>query len=234
MRVSVLWSGGLDSTYLIYDHLKKGDIVDAFYIDIKNNLEKSKKEKAAIESLSKYFFKNFPGYFFNVGQVIAIDVKFCHDNFSLHQAPIWILSSLFTVGLESTDQIEIAYVMNDDAISYLDEIRKAYESLYPFIHKKYPLVFPLSKTKKEDELQFLPKELLENITVCETETEEKFCGKCASCKRLRNTLDNTDRKKELLYIFKDLYKKGNIDGNRHKQHLLRNTKSPTRERKHKG
>ena len=53
--ILVLASGGLDSTYLIYDNLKKGNNVTALYVTVENNPTKNKSELMALELIRKYF-----------------------------------------------------------------------------------------------------------------------------------------------------------------------------------
>ncbi len=45
----------MDSTYLVQKLLKEGNRVEAFYIDIKNNVEKGQRERAAIEKMLPFF-----------------------------------------------------------------------------------------------------------------------------------------------------------------------------------
>jgi diphthamide synthase (EF-2-diphthine--ammonia ligase) len=52
MRYLVLWSGGLDSTALIHHLLGEGHSVDAVYVNIQNNLGKSKRVRVVSDSLT--------------------------------------------------------------------------------------------------------------------------------------------------------------------------------------
>ena len=47
-KVAVLFSGGLDSTYLVWKNLKDGNEVQPIYIEIQNNKVKSTIEKNRI------------------------------------------------------------------------------------------------------------------------------------------------------------------------------------------
>ena len=53
----VLWSGGLDSTHLVYDNLSNGNKVSALYIELTNNDTKVKLEKAALKKMTKILQK---------------------------------------------------------------------------------------------------------------------------------------------------------------------------------
>ena len=62
MTKAILWSGGIDSTYLLYKNLQAGHIVVPYYVDILNNKLKTEAEQQAIKLLSNELspmFKNF-------------------------------------------------------------------------------------------------------------------------------------------------------------------------------
>lgn len=46
-QVAILWSGGLDSTYLVYSALRAGSTVTPIYVQIHNNCEKPAYEEIA-------------------------------------------------------------------------------------------------------------------------------------------------------------------------------------------
>jgi hypothetical protein len=146
-NVGVLWSSGLDSTYLIYWFLENFPtcVVSAGYSEIKNNPEKTKMELAAIDKIIPIFNKLYPNRFKYLGIIQKTDVILVGNNEIFRQLPLWLLTLLqFNRDIE---HVAIGYVMNDDAISYLSEIKRAWKSL-AFIQDKQPkLVFPLSKNK---------------------------------------------------------------------------------------
>ena len=51
-----------------------------------------------------------------------------NDLLSFKQIPAWILGIIYCGELSNVDEVHIGYVMNDDAISYLSEIKKVYNS----------------------------------------------------------------------------------------------------------
>jgi hypothetical protein len=96
--------------------------------------------------------------------------------------PILILNSLLEIEPD-VDKIAIGYVMNDDAISYLKEIKDIYRSFEKIkADRKLPsLEFPLSKFKKSEIVKSLPFQYLKEITFCEG--IEDNCGTCPTCRR---------------------------------------------------
>lgn len=108
-------------------------------------------------------------------------------NMILSQPPLWILFSQYIVDFQ-IDEIQIGYIMNDDAISYLEDVRNLYDAYKPFIVANRPkLEFPLTKMKKRDILNQLPEFIVKNISYCEL-YDEKNC-KCESCKKHRDELN---------------------------------------------
>lgn len=185
-RFFVLWSGGLDSTYLIYYLLQSGAKVEAGYVEILNNREKVRREKRAIEKLVKVFRSHWnEDHFQYQGVLLSTFVKMAAPVVSLVQVPIWIIGLIMS-GLGKRhyykDYVALGYVMGDDAISFLPEITRIYKAYEGISHNRFPqLVFPLSKKSKMEFYDNLPKEYLEKITFCEGSKE--LCGECSSCKK---------------------------------------------------
>ena len=212
-RVAILYSGGLDSTYLIYDNLKKGNTVYPYYIDVENNINKSKVEKSLILKNYKLFEEEF-GQLINKPEIILkSEVWLSYNNLlSFKQLPLWLIGLSY---IEDLDEIHIGYIGKDDAIPYLDDIVKLYKNMdfmfYP--DKKRPkLLFPLKKLFKEDIIHKVPDKYLKNVSSCENpyiehefnneathqplasygslgvvyDLEYKFCGECDACKRILN------------------------------------------------
>jgi len=192
-NVFVLWSGGLDSTYLIYDNLTKGHYVRGGYVELVNNKFQVYKEKNSLCKLYDIFEANF-GDQFSYTELVKFDVDNKGDYLWLPQPLIWLTSSLFISG--SFDEIQLAYIMNDDAISYLEDLKKIHRSYVPIAPGLPPIKFPLSKTKKEEIIERLPKQYLKEISFCESDEEIRYCGECPSCKRMKNLLNDISKYKD--------------------------------------
>jgi hypothetical protein len=82
----------------------------------------------------------------------------------------------------------MGYVLGDQAISFIPEIRKAYNALSFVSEQKYPkLTFPLIKKHKWDLFNSLPEKVRNEVVFCENPNQiekGKFldCGECHSCK----------------------------------------------------
>ncbi len=186
----VLWSGGLDSTYLIWKLLSDGYKVEAYYVEIANNPEKIAREKAAIDKLlpllKKYYFE-----YKGVLSTTSIEHIANLTIVSLPQCITWIYAAQFLAG-----PVSIGYVMNDDAISYLDDIRTLNTGFAAFRPSPLVLEFPLIKLKKEEIIRFMPKDLLKEVTWCESSNakqKSKFCKTCHSCRRYRDAAEKAKK-----------------------------------------
>lgn len=181
-KAFVLWSGGLDSTFLIYKLLSEGYYVRTGYINLTGNGDQTRREQEAIEAMIPYFAEHFPQDFIHIGKLIEYSLYNANSIFSLNYPPLFMLTPYF-VGSDTTE-VAIGYVMNDDACSFIKEIETIYYSLRGITGQELPkLSFPLLKYKKETIWNTIPKELQSKVTWCEL-TESIGCD-CPSCKRMR-------------------------------------------------
>jgi len=182
-RVLVSWSGGVDSTYLIENYLGRGYKVDSVYTKIQNNDTKIVRELAAINKMQDYFK---PYAYTHLGDV-GIDLNLSPINFNIELAqPLLFLTTLFYALKPEHTEVAIGYILNDCAISYINDIQKTWKSFQGNCTTKLPpLVFPLSKTDKVQTYNGLPSEIKELVTWCESAGEEDRCGECHPCKKMK-------------------------------------------------
>jgi len=197
-KIAILFSGGLDSTYLVWKNLKEDNIVFPIYVEIENNEVKTILEKNRIELLWKEFEKEFhKNDSFNLKPIqyaVKVDVHANEGSLYFKQMPIWIFTVVFLQGMDNIDEIQIGYVSNDDAISYLDDIQNIYKSYQAISEPMKPLTFPLTKMKKRQMAEELPEQYRKYIFSCEIAKikgskdvefiEYEPCCECASCKTI--------------------------------------------------
>lgn len=190
MKYLVLWSGGLDSTYLVWKLLNEGhSVMVARCVIGGNEYQRQREEKARNELFP--LFKNFSNFEY-VDNTVAVDIaSVCgpkNDNNILPQIPALLVTALYSVG-RSIDRVALGYVMNDDAISFLDDIKGVFNSFKNLMwNQNIEIEFPLAKISKVTILYNLPKEYLERVSYCENNDSIKVCGKCPSCKRHKDAL----------------------------------------------
>ena len=177
---------------------RKDCTVDAGYIKIINNVNKTEQELQAINEL----LNDLKIYDFNYKGIIA-EVGINDGNTVFSQLPMWLLGLLFQDNENSNyDEIAIGYIMNDDVISYLKEIKKMWKSFKSIRLGKAKLKFPLIKHTKESIKNQIPIEVFNKTVWCENpnvvvdKKSKKYepCGYCHSCKR-RLTFDEDFKKK---------------------------------------
>lgn len=198
-RIGILFSGGLDSTYLVWDNLKKGNEVVPIYIEITNNGSKTILEKNRVKLLFEKFRDEFENNINYIEYVLTAGLCANEDSLYFKQVPIFILGLMFCQSM-GLDEIQIGYVGNDDAIPFLNDIEKIYKSYksYKSIQENLvPLKFPLKKLRKYELGAGLPTSYLDLIISCEnpriigSETadfiEYEPCCECAPCKTIIHT-----------------------------------------------
>ncbi len=186
-KILVSWTGGLDSTYLVYKLLNEGHFVNTCYTKIVNNIDVTKREKQAISKMM-IDFKQYNNY---LGHLESESIGY-NKNICFRQV-LCILQGLIN-NYNNHDEVCIGYVMNDDIVSYLPDIIKIWNSYKSICHSIFPkLLFPLVKYSKKQIYDELPSRFLDNITYCErTEDNDEPCNKCRSCKRMRDLLEEVN------------------------------------------
>jgi 7-cyano-7-deazaguanine synthase in queuosine biosynthesis len=194
MRYLVLWSGGADSTELVRSLLTNGHTVTTGYVSIGNNEEKSQREKAARELIKERYFSLYSTYI-DWGEIASISLEHGNRHLSLTQPALFLTSALWAADVDTFDYVAMAYVLKDDAVSYLEDFKAIWSSYKSLTTSgNLPeLVFPLSKTGKAQIYESLGP-LTSLITWCEG-VDHKFdpCGACGPCNRVMNEVPDVFR-----------------------------------------
>lgn len=198
----VLWSGGLDSTYIVWSHLSNNQSVDVVYVDVNNNRKpKGEREKRARDNMKQIFAEEFKekgrirkDYNFYIPE-------FNRDHFKenkLVQSFMWsyALQAVYNSSLHS--RVETGYVKGDDfwhiKSGFVDSVKLVSET---FFQRESPIVleFPLEwKPKKEMYETYLGdsvgQKLLNEITWCEgiNRVDGKWTQNCSCvpCTKMRS------------------------------------------------
>jgi len=162
-NVFIFWSGGLDSTSLIHKNLEAGNKVTTAYINITSNDNQSLSELHSIKSISSYFQK-YEKFTYNgiLSDIHYYKYKNC-SNFPLGYIPILIMNIASFIMGANFDEIQIGYVLGDDAVAHLSELENLYRGYQEFfidswskyknagLNKKYgfpELKFPFYQVSK--------------------------------------------------------------------------------------
>jgi 7-cyano-7-deazaguanine synthase in queuosine biosynthesis len=182
----VLWSAGVDSTYLILRLLEDGYYVNAAYIDIKNNKRKARMELDAIEKMCIQIKLLSPNFDYLGVIYKAQNNSPCRRNLRYKQVP-YFMHALLVAPI--TTYRCIGYVKGDSSIKNLPAIKAIYDQ-YRLIHNgDLPeLVFPLKDASKTEIFTYMQEcypNILRNCVWCEAPQGEDFnpCEICTPCIR---------------------------------------------------
>lgn len=192
----ILWSGGLDSTYAVYDFLKKGYAVDLLLLDIYPEGATVLRQEKATNRILTMFRKlisegELSGSINRViwHRITSTSRRGHRSIRALHQ----VTSAFEAVTLMLKDynnEIVFSYVEGDRTIPYLDDFRAAWDLLMKIQRLNYsedkvpfsiPLSFPFVKKSKSDILQELPPEISNAISWCNIPVQYEECGQCDNC-----------------------------------------------------
>lgn len=182
----VLWSAGIDSTYLILRLLEKGLNVKSGYVNIQNNKRKTRMEKNAIYRMYTQIRHLFPRFEFIDTIYEGYNNSPDSRGLKYKQVPYFLHALLIA---PKTDLRAIGYVAGDSAIKNLEKIRAVYDSYNLIYNGELPqLIFPLKTITKPEIFQDMKNrypEILNNCVWCEHPlgTDFRPCGECTPCLR---------------------------------------------------
>ena len=191
--ILIPFSGGLDSTSILYNAMRNKERINITYIEISNNTVKTPVEVAQCKKIISLLNNEFSGYnlYFSASLVFGSNVS--SPELALKQPIIWLAGILYALRGDETE-VRLGFCMNDDAISYVEEIKKIWNSFQGLYDVKLPeLTFPLMKSKKDMHYRELPNIIFQETYFCESpidatngEDSWKDCGECGSCTRSKN------------------------------------------------
>lgn len=202
--VIVLYSAGLDSTYLLLKELDKGNYV----IPVVNHLNS---DDLDYNYLLHYIIQLNMHHLYrtNLNRLIySAESQIRNSSSFSYYQQVYNAMSIFTLGynfLQYVDEVQIGLTLKDEGISYIPELRTLFNTSLKMIPNeevplKTKLTFPLSKMNKETIAEKLDKLQKKNHTdlkvmSCENpfarvENDDrnvvmtiKCCETCNSCQR---------------------------------------------------
>lgn len=191
-NIFCLWSGGLDSSYMIDQLLREGNDVVAGYCNINEGHAQSNREDFAREAMGRQFRAIYGDGRFSCVRTFDFGIHSVNQEFPIKQAFVWLMSyiSIPNNSHKLFDSVAIGYTMNDDALSYIDELKASWNTFNSFSRKKVDLIFPLLKCKKSDMWESCPSYISDHVTWCESSDIRDFCEECHSCKRMTYEIPN--------------------------------------------
>lgn len=193
-KVAILFSGGVDSAYLLQMALEKGYDITLIYTKMNNNPGQQECELKSIENILSYFRSKYPqchNLYDILTNEILIDIRNGSYNVLLQQVPVNVFSALLGNNGQN-DEVWIGYVKDDDASEYCKDIAKIFSQYKKISHPvfndgskaKFPkLRFPILDMSKLDIVTKLDKNVLLMTHTCENPINGMPCNGCNSCKR---------------------------------------------------
>lgn len=148
----ILFSGGLDSTYLLQQQLEITD-VDVLYVDGHQSPHKAEVEKKHRQQILKYLQMNSK---FQVKRQYEVDIKMFtlgryREEWKFQQPHQWIMGALQTIDHTRHSELMIAYVTGDQINYHCGDIMQAWNSLQYFSKREaVPVSFPLIYLRKTE------------------------------------------------------------------------------------
>lgn len=182
---AILWSGGTDSTLLLHDLATKakqdGHNINAYTIHHPQipNSHLEQHQKQTLKQLSWIGLNNINHHHITINTTLDIQQN------GIPQAAIWI--GTIPPYLAITENLNIAYIKEDDIWHYRNYIHDAFNNLQILLGHTGTLTTPYEWTPKHEILQRI-KQLKLTTWTCETTPKtltHKPCNHCQPCKKQR-------------------------------------------------
>ena len=188
MRI-ILWSGGLDSTFLLHQEAMLNVNYTVIALTIVNDNasgdSQQKCEARARKELKKHLPKNI--------RYETIEIKHSLQNWTW-QMPLWLSYSMPVIF--EGDTLMMAYLSSDGADFWAKrkELEEAFKATIKIFGHDAEIKFPLEYKTKGDIIKGLKKlKLLKYCWTCGDPKKGKACGKCMKCISLKRWTEYPDK-----------------------------------------
>lgn len=188
----VLFSGGMDSTYLVSYMLSVDGPIDVLYVNGGQSTKKMELELKARDQLIEFMNRVYPNKIQR--QYEILHAVYLHDgqNKKWIQPNAWMQGAFRVLDASRHTCVRLAYVKDDGAHfgMHLQDIKDQWASMLKvgFQGDHIPLEFPLLHMTKLEIMEQIDKRLLPMVWVCEIPRSGKACQRCAPCTLANTTL----------------------------------------------
>lgn len=188
-RTLVLFSGGMDSTYLMWSLAEQGVDVSYIYADGAQGSGKSSVEEDSRPGIIDRIKEYWPGWFPHRGGRVLSKVNLSQTpQAKWRQALPWMVAAMEMVDPELHTSVVIGYCADDDTLQEKYSMIEAWNAMWKFTKKGdvVPLEFPLQLTSKFVMMRDLPPDVYAETWVCELPLTNArkgatACGRCEPC-----------------------------------------------------
>ncbi len=209
-RILIPWSGGVDSTGLIIEAMKSGHIPYYVHLDCNQPEAARRTERirlddlrlALIEAVERKHGGSIKLYKPRQLHSTA-KINFSETDMPLKQLPAWFMHLVSMVadkrGEPEFEEVQMGYVMGDDAAGALSHLAEAFRHLCIAVHglnfEPPKLTFPLITTRKSQIIGFLKSyDLQDKIWYCELpqlyDSGPIPCERWPSCVKHRRAVED--------------------------------------------
>ena len=177
----LLWSGGCDSTLMLYKLLNvvgssdKIRTISIMHPQLPANIQ----QQRARDKIEKFLNKSQLS--FERTEISMHTNASIVSSGNLIQPPLWL--SLAQVHLEATEDLYVGYIKLDDFWHYHTYATQAFDNLQYIMGKTGKLKFPLEWLERKEISNELKRiKLYDKCWWCENPKNRNTCGKCHACK----------------------------------------------------
>lgn len=203
----LLFSGGMDSTYMVQWFLQYGD-VDTMYVYAHDHPIKNQKEREARAKLFGLFEKYYK-------HRVLKDHELTVDNVYINQYQrldgvqmiSWLTAALGVCQGDRHHSVAVGYLLGDQAPAFRQQMEEFWKAGWIMTRGHLAdmpqLVFPIlnHKQTKYDTIDRIDKRLVTSTWVCEMPEEIgdgahkriKACGRCNPCRLLKHTVSDWEQ-----------------------------------------
>lgn len=214
----VLYSGGLDSTNLVYALLQEGD-VDVFYVSGQQSPTKIAAEKAARQRAKRWFYEEHVNGQLK-GRIISdfsaeIGRTFVDaPDAALVQPITWLTAAFHVCDPKRHSALHVGYIAGDAALAEREHMVGFWQHGWRLLHWRRQKAPPLETMfsdrgwDKLEMLRILPEGLIPHIWVCEKphvkmrrgEEHPKACMRCKPCRTMRHAMADFEEYHGMPYV----------------------------------
>lgn len=186
----ILWSGGCDSTWLLFEEaakLPKGQPLRVLSVNHQN--VRCSRIAARRKKIADFLWRSFWVPLEHIEVTVSATGGQPEFEGGLAQPQMWLAASVSY--LKQDEDLMLGYIRGDDIWHYRSELLAAFASLQALGWKTGKLLFPLEWSSKMDVLKYLAnverggRDLLSLCWYCEMRTSGEPCGDCPACRTHR-------------------------------------------------
>lgn len=181
----VVWSGGMDSTALLYCLAHKYPETAITALSVNGYTGSRDTDKKCREQLKKRFKKEN----LNIEYVeVDYNLRYCGiQNGGIGQPLVW-LAAISSAVVGMNNKVCFGYIRGDDIWHYKEYFKNVFYNMRKFVNSDAELSFPLEFITKEDIIAYLKQhDLFDLCNCCEhaDNYDGKGCGTCKDCKAVK-------------------------------------------------